>query len=217
MNKKKEIDFCKKIHHQCFTRFYNFLKEEDEITGFVYEFMSNGSLPQFYKKHLNKINNFFSLIAMIRIFKGIEYLHSQHYFNLDLKPSNILLDHDFIPYISDFESIRSIDNTENSMKFGSYETDIYSFGTLVYFLFEKKDMFNIDKESSDQIYKKIEKGQIPEMKNASKNINELYVSSVKYDPKVRIKLGEIHDRISNEINSFLYFEKFLNEENKNSK
>ena len=29
---------------RCFTRFYGFVKEGKNITGFIYEFMSNGSL-----------------------------------------------------------------------------------------------------------------------------------------------------------------------------
>ena len=64
---------------------------------------------------------------------------------------NILLDHDFLPYISDFETIRhTIDENSNfelskdvgtllyespeqfSGKYVSFLTDIYSFGKIIY-------------------------------------------------------------------------------------
>ncbi|KAK8871375.1 hypothetical protein M9Y10_007099 [Tritrichomonas musculus] len=41
-----EIDFCSKYSQRCITRFYGFIKKNDVVVGFVYEFMSNGKLKE---------------------------------------------------------------------------------------------------------------------------------------------------------------------------
>lgn len=41
---QREIDFCRKYSHRCFTKFYGFVKNGNEIIGFIYEYMSNGTL-----------------------------------------------------------------------------------------------------------------------------------------------------------------------------
>ena len=42
---KYEIDFCQNYSHRCLTKFYGFLyNDSGQKSGFVYEFMSNGSL-----------------------------------------------------------------------------------------------------------------------------------------------------------------------------
>lgn len=86
--------------------------------------------------------------------QGIDYLHSNKLVHRDLKPTNILIDHDFIPYISDFDAIRHPKEKEDVSldpmsymspeqfkgKNVSYPIDIYSFGLIFYYLYEKDDI-----------------------------------------------------------------------------
>ena len=120
----------------------------------IYEYLVNDTL----KSHVKQINEMFALDAIIRISEGIKYLHSNQLIHNDLKLENILLDNNFIPYISDFPTIRHLltnEEKENNIEYTkdigstiyispeqyygddiSYPTDVYSFGILTYFLYE---------------------------------------------------------------------------------
>lgn len=121
--------------------------------------MSNDNLYSFLCSENENKNELFSLIAINRICQGIDYLQSNLLIHRDLKPLNILVDHDYLPYISDFETIRKIPqqlndyNNEITNDIGSslytsleqsrglyisFPTDIYSFGLIIYFIYEKK-------------------------------------------------------------------------------
>ena len=119
--------------------------------------MCNGSLYAFIKSNKENVSKLFSFTTILRIFQGIQYLQSVSLIHRDLKPANILLDNNYLPYITDFETIRLINEEDNSSyitndigsplylspeqnegKNISFPTDIYSFGLIIYFLFEKK-------------------------------------------------------------------------------
>lgn len=101
-----EINFCSKYSNRCLTKFYGFVKNEQKITGVVYEFMSNGNLCDFFMKHKEEdFGELFQYTAMICIVQGVKYLHQNSLIHRDLKPLNIFVDHDFIPYLMDFDTI----------------------------------------------------------------------------------------------------------------
>lgn len=157
-----EIFFCKNYSHFCLTHFYGFLKDKnnEKIIGFIYEFMPNGTLKTSILSDPVKDDQNFPIIAIFQLYQGIEYLHLNKLIHRDLKPSNILFDNDFFAYISDYDNTLYLTQKENSNEpftndIGSilytspeqdngenisYPTDIYSFGLLIYYLFEKKDM-----------------------------------------------------------------------------
>lgn len=103
-----EINFCKNYRHRSLTRFYGFVKEDGEIIGFIYEYLSNGSLASYIKN--SNVNELNKLIIINRIFQGIMYLHSNFLIHRDIKPLNILFDRNFLPFVSDFDSILSLKN-----------------------------------------------------------------------------------------------------------
>ena len=211
-----EINFCKNYSHRCLTRFYGFVQNRGKTIGFLYEYLSNGSLKTLFEKYPEKNDSLYELMIINRLFQGIEYLQSKSLIHRDIKPLNILIDHDFLPYISDFDEVCEIIqnqelNTEMTTDLGSSlyvspeqergeylssSSDIYSFGMIIYYIYEKKD--NITK--SKVINKPI-----------SSNIQKLYQSCVQYNPDERMKLQEIKSKIFDEINTFSKLEEYLKE------
>ena len=200
---KREIDFCNNCSHRCLMHFYGFLKKEKKIIGFIYQYLSNGPLNFFYESHQNQIDDIYSIMSIIRIFQGIEYLHKNLYIYRDLKPYNILLDNDYIPYITDFDAIRhplndqDVNFAEMTNDLGSslymspeqyegknisYPTDIFSFGLLAYFLLEKKDVCDRDE---------ILKNKELSFKIASKNMQRLIESCIKLKQSERPTIKKV--------------------------
>lgn len=207
-----EVDFCLKYFHRCFTRFYGFCVKDGKEIGFVYEFMSNSSLSNFYSNRKEKVDLIFSVTAMLRILQGIHYLQSNSLIHRDLKPGNVLVDHDFNCFISDFETIRKINEngfieqemTGNIGSFvyaspeqheenrASFPTDIFSFGQIVYFLFA----------NNAPIYQ-------PYLNESSLNIanfSDLFHGCVKYDPEERWTLSDIESHLEDELLLKPFFE-----------
>ena len=108
------------------------------------------------------------------------YKNSNNLIHRDIKPTNIFIDHNYLPYISDFETIRE-HGTDESMtddigsilfsspeqdksKNVSFQTDIYSFGLLIYYLYEKKDFIinAFDKSLNQTNIENLIKSKIPE-------------------------------------------------------
>lgn len=219
---KREIEFCKTHNHRCLAKFYGFIKNEEDITGLIYEYICNESLDSYIKKNERKITPIFSFMIVNRLFQGIKYLHSKNIVHRDLKPSNILLDHDFIPYIIDIDTSREFSNDDDEKErtkdicscqyaspeqfktgISSFSSDIYSFGLIIYFLFEHLNLHeNMNEIKSDLTF-------LP-LKKWPKTIQNLCLSCLKFKPEERIKLEEIEKIIYNEILSsdyaYLFFE-----------
>ena len=207
----REINFCKCFSNRYLTHFYGFVKKNEAITAFIYEYMSNKSLNSYISDKPKYNNEIFNLISLIRIFQGIEYIHSQSLIHRDISSTNILLDNDYLPYISDFPTIRHIID-ENDIgiqeytndigcnlycspeqyrgSFISYPTDIYSYGLIIYFLNEQKHL-------------KANAGNKPFLNNVSDNLQHLFQSCIEFDPNKRLTIDEIREIINIEIHSFL--------------
>ena len=225
---KHEIDFCSNYHHRCLTPFYGFVKDKnkEKIIGFIYEYMSNDNLCTFLTSMPDKQNNIiFIMTSIIRIFEGIEYLHSNSLIHRDIKPANILIDHDYLPYISDYYTIRYLDESDTSTSMTndlgslqytspeqdngvnvSYPTDIFSFGLVLYYIFKKKNLFDACQSNIIDTKKNI--ASLPKIDSSSK-IQEIFDKCVKYKLSERMKLNEIKLNIINDIQSFDFFEQCL--------
>lgn len=134
---EEEINFCKNNSHQCLTQFYGFIKENNKIIGFVYQYMCNGSLKNFLSNPRNETNNLFSIICIIRIFEIIYYLETKSIKNRIINISNIFLDHNNIPFI--FCSNQLVQNNINIFE---------HFRSIIYFLYEKTELKGQDENIS---------------------------------------------------------------------
>ena len=79
---------------------YDFEFTENDVYLFL-EYCSNGSLQQYVKKN-GPLKGKQLLGVLFNILNGIEYIHSQKCCHLDIKPSNILIDHYGRTKLADF-------------------------------------------------------------------------------------------------------------------
>ncbi|XP_066359942.1 LEAF RUST 10 DISEASE-RESISTANCEUS RECEPTOR-LIKE PROTEIN KINASE-like 2.1 [Miscanthus floridulus] len=155
---------------------------EGSKRALVYEYMPNGSLERYaFNRNMNNQNllNWEKLFDIaVGIARGLEYLHrgcNTRIVHFDIKPHNILLDHDFCPKISDFGLAKLCPNKESaisiagargtigyiapevySKQFGivSSKSDVYSYGMMVLEMVGARDknINNADSECSSQYF-----------------------------------------------------------------
>ncbi|CAI9272121.1 unnamed protein product [Lactuca saligna] len=147
-----ELKIISNVHHRHLMRVLGYCNNGPHMF-LVLEFMENGSLDNFlYGEKRGSLNWKQRFEIIFGIARGLAYLHEQYHVTVvhgDIKSSNILLDKDFQPKISDFCLVRLLpeNKTHISTKvagtFGyvapeyaihghvSERVDTYSFGVLV--------------------------------------------------------------------------------------
>ncbi|KAJ9672447.1 hypothetical protein PVL29_025885 [Vitis rotundifolia] len=161
-----EVGTMSTIHHVNVVRLLGFCADGYK-RSLIYDFLPNESLDKFI---FSAFGNNYSLA------KGIEYLHQgcdQRILHLDIKPHNILLDHNFNMKISDFglaklcskeQSVVSMTTARGTMgyiapemllrNFGnvSYKSDVYSFGMLLIEMVGGRKNIDATVENTSQAY-----------------------------------------------------------------
>ncbi|XP_012856969.1 PREDICTED: probable receptor-like protein kinase At1g67000 [Erythranthe guttata] len=152
-----EVSTIGRIHHVNIVRLLGFCADGFR-RALVYEFLPNGSLEKsIFQAGSNRIALDWEKLKDIAlgIAKGIEYLHEgcdQQILHFDIKPQNVLLDHNLNPKICDFGLAKLCSKEQSavtmtaargtmgyiapevlSRTFGrvSYKSDVYSFGMLL--------------------------------------------------------------------------------------
>ncbi|RZC85746.1 hypothetical protein C5167_026419 [Papaver somniferum] len=176
-----EVAIIGRIHHLNVVHLLGFCAE-GPTRPLIYEFMPNSSLDKFIfssGKDKTPINLGWVKLQEIAtgIARGMDYLHQgcdQRILHFDIKPQNILLDHNFTPKISDFGlaklctkdtfvtvSMAAARGTMGyiapevfSRNFGivSYKSDVYSFGMLLLEIVGGKKNTKFRMETSDEEY-----------------------------------------------------------------
>ncbi|XP_044489453.1 rust resistance kinase Lr10-like [Mangifera indica] len=196
-----EVSTIGRIHHVNIVQLLGFCSD-GQNRALVYEYMPNGSLDKhiFSKERKGKSFTWKKLHEItIGTVRGIEYLHGGCdvcILHFDIKPHNILLDHNFMPKVSDFGLAKfhpkendfvSISITRGtigyiapeliSRNFGtiSSKSDVYSFGMLLLDLVGgRRNSFSMETPSSKEYfpswaYDQILRGGDLEIQDASEN------------------------------------------------
>ncbi|XP_043687941.1 probable receptor-like protein kinase At1g30570 [Telopea speciosissima] len=146
-----EVGMLSKLKHRDVVSMIGFCEEKNEMI-LVYEYMANGNLRNhLFRSDLPPLTWKQRLEICIGVARGLHYLHTGSEYGIihrDVKPSNILLDENFVAKISDFGLSLTLDDTIFiSIITGTFEymapeyicrgqlskgSDVYSFGVVLF-------------------------------------------------------------------------------------
>ncbi|MBC3888317.1 protein kinase [Acetobacterium paludosum] len=166
-----EAKVLKKLDHPCIPKVIE-LKENECYVYVVQEYIEGESLSNFIKRN-GKIKEKTLMIWMNSIASTLNYLHGQGVIHRDIKPDNIMINKDSQMKIIDFGLARKICDIDKAdervigtlsytaperfiKKKATTQTDIYGFGTTMYFLATgmKPEDMKTESKKSYEIMKK---------------------------------------------------------------
>ncbi|XP_010914165.1 rust resistance kinase Lr10 [Elaeis guineensis] len=170
-----EIGTIGRTYHINLVRLYGFCLDPT-VKALVYEYMENGSLDRYLFDENNRIEWGKLHEIAIGTAKGIRYLHEeceQKIVHYDIKPSNILLNANFRPKVSDFGLAKHCDreNTHVTLTGArgtpgyaapelwmplpvTHKCDVYSFGMLLFEIVGRRRNLDFKQGESQEWYPK---------------------------------------------------------------
>ncbi|MDD3603443.1 MAG: AAA domain-containing protein [Sulfurovum sp.] len=162
-----EIETLKKLQHPNIIKIEKI--EEDSNSHYVFfKYIDGYTFENKFNSLASSQSHCSFFKSLIKIVETIDYIHAHNYTHGDIKPSNILIDHNGEPYILDFGTAtieNSITKTQQdlSLWYASPEqknnreidntTDLYSLGISILEVLtkEKFDLFKSNQISVDQL------------------------------------------------------------------
>ena len=197
-----DIQNLKRCVHPSLTHFEGYMPISSNFTCMIATSYIGTTLEEIFNRteKNEKIPNFGpsqKIIILIGIAGGLKFLHSQNIAHKNLKPSNVLIDKNFRPLLSDFY-FTYIDESCSNYEFDepkSYANDIAAFGSIIYELFTGKSM--------DAKLEKGPKGkpQIPQ--ETPTFISELIQQCWNDTPNLRPSANDIFSLIANNLPNIL--------------
>eukprot|EP00249_Psilotum_nudum_P009906 c22225_g1_i3 orf=423-1952(+) len=168
---QNEVKFLSKMRHKHLVNLIGFCEERGEQM-LVYEYMPNGSLLDHLVGHMGMPLTWRQRVQIaVGVAKGIAYLHdgcSPPIIHGDIKPSNILLDCDYVAKVSDFglskngpavadshisTQVKGMPDYLDPQNCLSYQpstpSDVYSFGIILLQLLSAKPVVDHSRNHSE--------------------------------------------------------------------
>ncbi|KAF5186128.1 Pr5-like receptor kinase [Thalictrum thalictroides] len=219
-----EVMTMGKAYHRNLVKLYGYCYEHN-IKALVYEYMENGSLDKIlYEDHLANIEweRLYSIV--IETAKGLVYLHDgwdDQIIHHDIKASNVLLDNNFSPKITDFGLAKLMKrdvsrvpltrirgsigyNAPETWMPGSHVThkcDVYSFGMMLFEVLGKRRNGEGENWFPQQVWDKFINGQLSQIINdngiAEKDSDKAKILSMvalwcsQYTPEIRPSMTNV--------------------------
>lgn len=170
---KREAQLVARMEHRHIVQVYDYA-DLDNQPYLVMKFIEGQTLKQYNRRKSPSLDEVTTIVSAVA--DALDYAHSQDVLHRDVKPSNIILDKNGVPYLTDFglariasrgESTLSQDMMVGTPQYISPEqaqgnqaldsgTDIYSLGVVLYELVVGRVPFNADTPYAiihDHIYK----------------------------------------------------------------
>ena len=215
----REARVCAKLNHQNIVKIFDFGKIPG--TGqvfFVMEFVDGESLTNYIK--FNKIESENRFVEICKnVLSGLKYSHDMGILHRDIKPDNILINKEGIPILMDFGIAKSSQDEEmtktgtllGTLAYMSPEqalsnelncqTDLYSFGIVMYQMVTGKVPFKGDAQKST-LWKHLNEIPVPpsQMKNSiSSELEKIILKAIQKDKNIRYQNAA---EIINDLNNY---------------
>lgn len=158
---QREARIVARLEHPNIVHIYDF-NEHDGIPYLVMRFVPGMTLKKYVIKHGLSLQK--TRVLLMQIAEALDYAHTRGVLHRDMKPSNILIDKDDCPYITDFGLARIAEagssTISHDMMLGTpfyispeqaqgeknldSRTDIYSLGVILYELVSGRVPFQAD-------------------------------------------------------------------------
>jgi len=209
---KNEINILSKLRHP----FINQILDTFETEKYVFIVMEYicADLLGFIRKR-EKLSENISKLIFKQIIEGLKYINKKKIVHRDIKLDNILIDLDNTVKICDFGVSKRISEDElmidhcgtpgyispeiyKNKGYEGYQCDIWSAGVTLYYMLSGTQPFRAYNAKEMEI--KVLKGEYEEIKEVSKEANDLIKKMLVVDPEKRIKINEIlnHPWLKNE-------------------
>lgn len=209
---------------------------KDENIYFAMPYYENGSLASIMEKNYLTVGEIIKY--SLHILTGLNYIHSNGFVHLDLKPSNILIDDTYRAVITDFGLSQSLDEnglTEQNRVYDkiyqepemfiinkrSIYSDIYQFGITLYRMCNGlnilRKQFTRNVGNVDQLDEAIKSGIIPDrnywLPHIPDKLSKIVTKCIDIDPRKR------YDNVIDIMNELSDIEenldwRFVNDKNK---